>query len=107
MTGAWTPRGLLLTGTAAVATSPSEVKIIEHVSLAFAQGGPLLEYVSKSLDALTAAMVTRWSPGHASISAARLPHIVFRSLYSAREKAPPTDTDAAPAIDNQKVSFKL
>ena len=36
-----------------------------------------------------------------------LRHIVFRNLYSAREKAPPTDTEAAPEIQNQKVSFKL
>ena len=107
VTGAWTPRGLVLTATVTVATSPSELKVIEHVPLALAQGGPLLEYVSKDPDALTAALVTRWSPGHAPISAARLRHIVLWSLYSAREKAPPTDTDAAPEIQNQKVSFKL
>ena len=47
VTGAWTPRGLLLTATVAVATGPSEVKIIKHVPLALAQSGPLLEYVSK------------------------------------------------------------
>ena len=47
VTGAWTPRGLLLTATVTVATGPSEVKIIEHVPPALAQGGPLLEYVSK------------------------------------------------------------
>ena len=107
VTRAWTPRGLLLTATVMVATGPSEVKIIEHVSLALAQGGPLLEYVSRDPDTLTAALITRWSPGHSPISAARLWHIVFRNLYSPREKAPPTDTVAAPEIQNQKVSFKL
>ena len=83
------------------------MKIVEHVPLALAQGGPLLKYVSKDPDALTAPLVTRWSPGHAPISAARLRHLVFRSLYSAREKDPPTDTDAAPEIQNHKVLFKL
>ena len=76
VTGAWTPRGLLLTATVTVATSPSHVKVIEHVPLSLAQGGPLLEYVSKDPDTLTAALVTRWSPGHAPISAARLRHLV-------------------------------
>ena len=47
MTGAWTPRGLLLTATVTVAVSPSQVKVIEHVPLALAQGSPLPEYVSK------------------------------------------------------------
>ena len=107
VTGAWMPRGLLLTATVTVATGPSEVKIIEHVPLALAQGGPLLKYVSKDPDTLTAALITRWSPRHSPISAARLRHIVFRNLYSPREKAPPTDTLAAPEIQNQKVSFKL
>ena len=107
VTGAWTPRGLLLTATVTVATGSSEVKIIEHVPLALAQGGPLFEYVSKDPDTLTAALITRWSPGHSPISAAHLWHIVFHSLYSPREKAPPTDTLAAPEIQNQKVSFKL
>ena len=91
VTGAWTPRGLLLTATVAVATSSSVVKDIEHVPLALAQVGPLPEYISKDPDALTAALVKRWSPRHAPISAACLRHIVFRSLYSAREKSPPTD----------------
>ena len=59
VTGAWTPRGLLLMATVTVATSPSDVKVIEHVPLSLAQGGPLLEYVSKDPDALTAALVTR------------------------------------------------
>ena len=94
--GAWTPRGHLLTATVTVATSPSEVKVIEHVPLSLAQGGPLLEYVSKDPDALTAALVTRWSPGHAPISASRIRHLVFRGLYTAREKAPAIDTDVAP-----------
>ena len=107
VTGAWTPRGLLLTATVTVATSPLEVKIIEHVPLALAQGGPLLEYVSKHPDILTAALITRWSPGHSPILAARLRHIVFRNLYFACEKAPPTNTQAAPEIQTQKVSFKL
>ena len=45
--GAWTPRGLLFTSTVTVATSPSDVKVIEHVPVSLAQGSPLLEYVSK------------------------------------------------------------
>ena len=108
VTGAWVPRGLLLTATVTVATGPcpSEVKIIESVPLALAQGGPVLQYVSKDPDTLTAAWITMWSPGHSPISAARLRHIVFRNLYSTREKAPPTDTQAVPDIQNQKVSFK-
>ena len=64
VTGAWTPRGRLLTATVTVAMGPLEVKIIEHVPLALAQGGPLLEYVSKDADTLTAALIPRWSPGH-------------------------------------------
>ena len=74
-----------------------------------AKGGPLPEYVSKDLDTLTAALITRWSlsAGHCPISAARLGHIVFRNLYSTREKVPPIDTPAAAKIQNQKVSFKL
>ena len=107
MIGAWTLRGLLLTATVTVATSPSEVKVIEHVPLSLAQGGPLLEYVSKDPDTLTAALVTRWSPGHAPISAARLRHLVFRGLYTAREKAPAIDADVAPEIQSQKVSHKI
>ena len=105
--GAWTPRGLLLMATVTVASTPSKVKIIEHVPLAIAQGGPLLEYVSKDPDTLTAALVTSWSPGHSPISAARLRRIAFGNLYSAREKAPPTNTRQAPDIQYQKVSFKL
>ena len=104
---AWMPRGLLLTATFTVATGPSEVKVIEHVRLALAQGGPLLEYVSKDPDALTAALITRWSPGHAPISAARLCHLVFRGFYTASDEAPPIDTDVAPEIYNQKVSYRL
>ena len=107
VTGAWTPRGLLLTATVTVAKGPSEVKLIEHVPLSLAQGGLLLEYVSKDPNALSAAPVTRWSPGHTPISAARLRHLVFRGLYTAREKAPPIDTDEAPEIQSQKVSYKL
>ena len=68
VTGALTPRGLLLTATVTVATGPSEVKIIEHAPLALTQGGPLLEYVSKDPDTLTAALITRWSPGHSPLS---------------------------------------
>ena len=90
LTRAWTPRGLLLTATVAVATSPSEVKVIEHVPLALAQGSSLVEYVSKDPDALTASLVTRRSRGHAPNSAARLRHLVFLGLYTAREKAPHT-----------------
>ena len=107
VTGAWTPRGLLLTATVTVATSPSEVKVIEHAPLSLAQGGPLLEYVSKDPDALTAALDTRWSPGHAPISAARLRSLVFRGLYTAREKAPAIDANVAPEIHSQKVSHKI
>ena len=107
VTGAWTPRGVLLTATVTVATVPSEVKVIEHVPVALAQGGPLLEYVSKDPDALTAALVTRWSLRHAPISAPRLCHLVFRGLYMAREKAPPIDADVAPESQSQKVSYKL
>ena len=107
VTGAWTPRGLVLTATVLVATSPSEVKVIEHVPLALAQGGPLFENVSKDPDALTVALVTRWSPGHVPISGARLRHPVFRGLYTTREKARPTDTNVAPEIQSQKVSYKL
>ena len=105
MTGAWTPRGLLLTAT--VTAGPSEVKVIEHVPLSLAQGGPLLEYVSKDPGALTAALVTRWSPEHAPVSAARLRHLVFQSLYTARKKAPPLDTEVAPDVQSEKVTFKL
>ena len=107
VTGAWTPRGLLLMATVEVATSPSDVKVIEHVPLSLAQGGPLLEYVSKDPDALTAALVTRWSPGHAPISAARLRSLVFRGLYTAREKPPAIDADVPPEIQSQKVSHKI
>ena len=102
VTGAWTPRGLMLTATVTVATSLSDVKIIEHVPLSLAQGGPLLEYVSKDLDTLTATLVARWSPGHAPVSPARL-----RSLYTAREQPPAIDADAPPNIQSQKVSHKI
>ena len=83
------------------------MKVIEHVPLSLAQGGPLLEYVSKDPDALTAALVTWWNPGHAPISATRLRHLVFRGLYTAREKVPAVDTDVAPEIQSQKVSHKI
>ena len=46
VTGAWTPRGLLLTATVTVAAGPSDTKVIEHVPLSLVQGGPLLECVS-------------------------------------------------------------
>ena len=95
VTRAWTPRGLLLTATVTVATSPSDVKVIEHVPLSLAQGGPMLEYVSKDPDALTAALVTRWSPGHAPISAARLRSLAFRGLYTARENTRVTSPSAS------------
>ena len=91
VTGAWTPRGLLLTATVTVATTPSDVKVVEHVPLSLVQGGPLLDP-----DALTAALVTRWSPGHAPVSASRLCSLVFRGLYMAREQPPAIDTDAPP-----------
>ena len=107
VTGVWTPRGLLLTATVTVATSPSDVKVIEHVPLSLVQGGPLLEYVSKDPDALTAAVVARWSPGHAPISAARLRSLVLRGLYTARKQPLAIDADAPPEIQSQKVSHKI
>ena len=107
VTGAWTPRGLLLTATVTVATGPSYVKDIEHVPLSLVQGGPLLEYVSKDPEALTAALVTRWSPGHVPISASRLRSQVFRGLYTAREQPPAIDTVTPPEIQSQKVSHKI
>ena len=72
-----------------------------------AQGGRLLEYVSKDPDTLPAAPVTRWSPGHAPVSAARPRHLVFRGLYTACEKAPAIDADVAPEIQSQKVSHQI
>ena len=107
VTGAWTSRGLLLTTTVTVATSPSDVKVIEHVPLSLAQGSPLLEYVSKDPNTLTAALVTRWSPRHAPIAAARLRHLVFRGLYTAREKGPAMKAHVPPEIQSQKVSQKI
>ena len=107
VTGAWTPRGLLLTATVTVATGPSDVKVIEHVPLSLVQGGPLLEYVSKDPEALTAALDTRWSPGHVPISASRLRSQVFRGLYTAREQPPAIDTVTPPEIQSQKVSHKI
>ena len=102
VTGAWTPQGLRLTATVTVATGRSEVKVIAHVPLSLAQGSSLLKYVSKDPDALTTALVTLWSPRHAPFSAARLRHLVFRGLYTARENAPPIDTDDAPEIQSHK-----
>ena len=32
---------------------------------------------------------------------------MFRGLYTTREKAAPVDTDVAPEINSQKVSYKL
>ena len=107
VTGVWTPRGLLLTATVTVAACPSDTKVIEHVLLSLVQGGPLLEYVSKDPEALAAALVTRWSPSHVSISASRLRSQVFKGLYTAREQPPPIDTTAPPDIQSQKVSHKI
>ena len=107
VTGVWTPRGLLLTATVTVAAGPSDTKVIEHVPLSLVQGGPLLEYVSKDPEALTAALVTRWSPSHAPISASRLRSQVFKGLYTAREQPPPVDTAGPPDIQSQKVSHKI
>ena len=107
VTGVWTPRGLLLTATVTVAARPSDTKVIEHVPLSLVQGGPLLEYVSKDPEALTAALVTRWSPSHVPISASRLRSQVFKGLYTAREQPPPIDTTAPPDIQSQKVSHKI
>ena len=107
VTGVWTPRGLLLTATVTVAAGPSDTKVIEHVPLSLVQGGPLLEYVSKDPEALTAALVTRWSPSHVPISASRLRGQVFKGLYTAREQPPPINTTAPPDIQSQKVSHKI
>ena len=107
VTRAWTPRGLLLTATVTVAAGPSDTKVIEHVPLSLVQGGPLLEYVSKDPEALTAALVTRWSPSHVPISASRLRSQVFKGLYTAREQPPPIDTTTPPDIQSQKVSHKI
>ena len=107
VTGVWTPRGLLLTATVTVAAGPSDTKVIEHVPLSLVQGGPLLEYISKDPEALTAALVTRWSPSHAPILASRLRNQVFKGLYTAREQPPPVDTAGPPDIQSQKVSHKI
>ena len=90
VTGAWTPRGLLLTATVTVATGPSEVKIIEHVPLALAQGGPLLEYVSQDPDTLSAALITRWSPGHSFPLPVSGTPCSGTSTQPARRPRPPT-----------------
>ena len=105
MTGAWTPQGLLLTATVTVAAGPCDTKVI--VPLSLVQGGPLLEYVSKDPEALTEALVKRWSPVHVPISASRLRNQVFRGLYTAREQPPPIDTATPPDIQSQKVSHKI
>ena len=107
VTGAWTPRGLPLTATVTVATSPLDVKVIEHVLLSLVQGGLLLEYVSKDRDALTAALVARWSPYHAPIFAARLRSLCCRGLYTSREQPPAIDADTPPEIQSQKLSHKI
>ena len=107
VTGVWTPRGLLLTATVTVAAGPSDTKVIEHVPLSLVQGGPLLEFVSKDPEALTAALVTRWSQSHVPILASRLRSQVFKGVYTAREQPPPIDTTAPPDIQSQKVSHKI
>ena len=107
MTGVRTPRASPLRATVTVATTLQEVKVIEHVHLALAQGGPLLECVPKDPDNPTAAVVTRWSPEQPPISTARLRPIMFRSLQSARQKAPTSNTDAALEIQNQKIPLPL
>ena len=71
------------------------------------QGGPLLEYVSKDREALTAALVTRWSPSHVPISASRLRSQVFKGQYTTREQPPSIDTTTPPDIQSQKVSHKI
>ena len=107
VTGAWTPRGLLLTATVTVATSPFDVKVFEHVPLSLVQGGWLLKYVSKDPESLTAALLTRWSPGHAPVSASRLRSLVFKGLYTAREQPPAIDTDAPPEIQSPKLCHMI
>ena len=71
------------------------------------QGGPLLGYVSKDPEVLTAPLVTRWSPGHVPISASSLRSQVFRGLYTAREQPPAIDSATPPEIQSQKVSHKI
>ena len=107
VTGAWTPRGLLLTATVTVAAGLSDTKVIEHLPLSLVQGGPLLEFVSKDPGALTVALVTRWSPGHVPISVSRLRSQVFTGLYTAREEPPPIDTATPLDIQSQKVSHQI
>ena len=82
-TGVWTPWGLLLTATVTVPAGPSDTKVIKYVPLSLVQGGPLLEYEFKDPEALTAVLVTRWSPSHVLISASRLRNQVFQGLYTA------------------------
>ena len=56
----------------------------------------------KDTEALTGALVTRWSPSHVLISASRLRNQVFQGLYTSREPPPPFDTTAPPDIQSQK-----
>ena len=107
VTGAWTPRGLLLTATVTVAAGPSDTMVIQQIPLSLVQGGPLLEYVSKDPEALTTALVTRWSPSHVPISVSRRRSQVFKGLYTAREQPPSIDTATPPDIQSQKVCHKI
>ena len=102
ITGAWSPRGLLLTATATMATSG--VRIVEHVPLALTQGGPRLECISRDSNTTTTSLITRWSTSHVLISPLRLRQATLRNIYTAREKAPSIDTETAPKMRNQKVT---
>ena len=107
ITGAWTPRGLLQTANITGATGTSDVRIVEHVPLALAQGGPLVDYISRDPNAITTSLVTRWNPNHAPISPLRLRQAMLRTMYTAREKAPFPEADVAPEMQNQKVTYKV
>ena len=63
--GAWTPRSLLLTATATVATGSEHVRVVEHIPLALLQGNPKLGYVSNELGSPTTNLVTRLKPNDA------------------------------------------
>ena len=102
-----TPRGLLLTATAAVAVEGEDVQVLEHIPVALVQGGAVLEYVSSYPSSATASVVTRWSPNHAPISPARLWYLTLKEMYHPKRKAPSPDTDTAPGMMNHKVRFKL
>ena len=106
ITGAWTPRGLLLTANVTVATVRSDIGNIENASLALAQGGPLLDYISWDPNAISTWLVTRWNPNHAPISPPCLRQAVLHTMYTAREKVLSPKPDAAPHTQNQDATYK-